>query len=97
MVAAVALPMPRATLRPSAQGARAAQSVPELVAWRGRMASLVESLPEKEQREWDRVFDGEMKVGDRLEEVLGKVELRAQTWLRAFSEPPGLVSDASEP
>eukprot|EP00438_Fugacium_kawagutii_P004968 Skav222399 [mRNA] locus=scaffold4422:298551:316870:+ [translate_table: standard] len=55
---------PVATLvaKPSTEGARKAQTVTELVAWRGRMGALVESLPTEEQAQWDGVFDGEMKA-----------------------------------
>ncbi|CAJ1425004.1 unnamed protein product, partial [Effrenium voratum] len=53
--------------RPSARGARAAGSVSELVAWRGRMAQLAEQLPKEEQAEWNQVLDGEMKAAlDRM-------------------------------
>ncbi|CAJ1425005.1 unnamed protein product, partial [Effrenium voratum] len=38
--------------RPSARGARAAGSVSELVAWRGRMAQLAEQLPKEVLEFW---------------------------------------------
>ncbi|CAE7630917.1 unnamed protein product, partial [Symbiodinium microadriaticum] len=54
-------PQPRLE-RPSAAGARSAQTATELVAWRGQMGAMVESLPAKEQAEWNAVLDGEMKA-----------------------------------
>lgn len=51
-----------AAAAPSTEGARKAQSVTELVAWRGRMGALTASLPKEEQAQWDHVFDGEMKA-----------------------------------
>eukprot|EP00439_Symbiodinium_sp_Y106_P082739 s31_g22.t1 len=67
-------PQPRA-VRPSAAGARSAQTATELVAWRGQMGAMVETLPAKdprahdrawfrqrEQAEWNAVLDGEMEA-----------------------------------
>jgi len=54
-------PQPRA-VRPSAAGARSTQTATELVAWRGQMGAMVETLPAKEQAEWNAVLDGEMEA-----------------------------------
>ncbi|CAE7361358.1 unnamed protein product, partial [Symbiodinium pilosum] len=72
-------PEARPQPRPSAAGARSAQSATELVAWRGRMALMVESLPVQEQAEWNTLLDGEMKAAfKRLGADSSEVQLVAQ-------------------
>jgi len=87
----VKAPVATLSAKPSTEGARKAQSVTELVAWRGRMGALVDALPTQEQAEWDQVFDGEMKAAfDRLK--MGASEV--QTRRRGAAPPSALVEKA---
>lgn len=84
----VKAPVATLSAKPSTEGARKAQSVTELVAWRGRMGALVDALPTQEQAEWDQVFDGEMKAAfDRL-------KMGAEVQTRRSAPPSALVEKA---